>query len=100
VLLILCFASICSAASVNVSVRFGLHDKRRHGESISISPDSKLAACTDSFGRVLLLETARGIAVRMWKGRWRHCVAVYLVTNIFDFSQDFVIDVNCKNVLF
>lgn len=48
--------------------RFGLHDKRRLGESISISPDSKLAACTDSFGRVLLIETTRGIAVRMWKG--------------------------------
>ncbi|KAI0237109.1 Rab3 GTPase-activating protein non-catalytic subunit [Lamellibrachia satsuma] len=48
--------------------RFGLHDKRRLGESVSLSPDSKLAACTDSFGRVLLLETTRGIAVRMWKG--------------------------------
>ena len=49
--------------------RFGLPDKRRVGDSIVLSPDNSLAATTDSFGRVMLLDLSRGIAVRMWKGR-------------------------------
>ncbi|XP_055465177.1 rab3 GTPase-activating protein non-catalytic subunit isoform X1 [Psammomys obesus] len=51
-----------------LAVRFGLPDSRRHGESISLSPCNTLAAVTDDFGRVILLDVARGIAVRMWKG--------------------------------
>lgn len=49
-------------------VRFGLPDSRRHGESICLSPCNTMAAVTDDFGRVMLLDVARGIAVRMWKG--------------------------------
>lgn len=48
--------------------RFGLPDSRRHGESICLSPCNTLAAVTDDFGRVILLDVARGIAIRMWKG--------------------------------
>ena len=48
--------------------RFGLPDKRRHGERLHLSPDNKLAAVTDSFGRVMLVDIHRGIALRMWKG--------------------------------
>ncbi|XP_069624574.1 rab3 GTPase-activating protein non-catalytic subunit isoform X1 [Ranitomeya imitator] len=51
-----------------LAVRFGLPDSRRHGESISLSPCNTLAAVTDDFGRVILLDVGRGIAVRMWKG--------------------------------
>ncbi|KAM6165927.1 rab3 GTPase-activating protein non-catalytic subunit [Erethizon dorsatum] len=51
-----------------LAVRFGLPDSRRHGESICLSPCNTLAAVTDDFGRVILLDVARGIAVRMWKG--------------------------------
>ncbi|XP_075386582.1 rab3 GTPase-activating protein non-catalytic subunit isoform X2 [Tenrec ecaudatus] len=51
-----------------LAVRFGLPDSRRHGESICLSPCNTLAAATDDFGRVILLDVARGIAVRMWKG--------------------------------
>ncbi|XP_016020512.2 rab3 GTPase-activating protein non-catalytic subunit isoform X5 [Rousettus aegyptiacus] len=51
-----------------LAVRFGLPDSRRHGESICLSPCSTLAAVTDDFGRVILLDVARGIAIRMWKG--------------------------------
>ncbi|XP_025141871.1 rab3 GTPase-activating protein non-catalytic subunit isoform X2 [Bubalus bubalis] len=51
-----------------LAVRFGLPDSRRHGESICLSPCNTLAAVTDDFGRVLLLDVARGIAIRMWKG--------------------------------
>ncbi|KAH0510507.1 Rab3 GTPase-activating protein non-catalytic subunit [Microtus ochrogaster] len=47
---------------------FGLPDSRRHGESICLSPCNTLAAVTDDFGRVILLDVARGIAIRMWKG--------------------------------
>ncbi|KAG8443778.1 hypothetical protein GDO86_009093 [Hymenochirus boettgeri] len=51
-----------------LAVRFGLPDSRRHGESISLSPCNTLAAVTDDFGRVILLDVGRGIAIRMWKG--------------------------------
>ncbi|RXM28773.1 Rab3 GTPase-activating protein non-catalytic subunit [Acipenser ruthenus] len=51
-----------------LAVRFGLPDSRRHGESICLSPCSTLAAVTDDFGRVILLDVARGLAIRMWKG--------------------------------
>uniref|UniRef100_A0A8C1VSG3 RAB3 GTPase activating protein subunit 2 (non-catalytic) n=1 Tax=Cyprinus carpio TaxID=7962 RepID=A0A8C1VSG3_CYPCA len=49
-------------------VRFGLPDSRRHGESICLSPCNTMAGVTDDFGRVTLLDVARGIAIRMWKG--------------------------------
>ncbi|XP_062295888.1 rab3 GTPase-activating protein non-catalytic subunit isoform X3 [Scomber scombrus] len=49
-------------------VRFGLPDSRRHGESICLSPCNTLAGVTDDFGRVTLMDLARGIAIRMWKG--------------------------------
>nr|XP_058131215.1 rab3 GTPase-activating protein non-catalytic subunit isoform X3 [Dasypus novemcinctus] len=51
-----------------LAVRFGLPDSRRHGESLCLSPCNTLAAVTDDFGRVILLDVARGIAIRMWKG--------------------------------
>lgn len=51
-----------------LGIRFGLPDSRRHGESICLSPCNTLAAVTDDFGRVTLLDLARGIAIRMWKG--------------------------------
>lgn len=48
--------------------RFGIPDSRRHGERICLSPCNTLAAVTDEFGRVILLDVTRGLAVRMWKG--------------------------------
>ncbi|KAE8600460.1 hypothetical protein XENTR_v10013259 [Xenopus tropicalis] len=51
-----------------LAVRFGLPDSRRHGERVSLSPCNTLAAVTDDFGRVILLDVGRGIAIRMWKG--------------------------------
>ncbi|XP_042302248.1 rab3 GTPase-activating protein non-catalytic subunit isoform X2 [Sceloporus undulatus] len=51
-----------------LAVRFGIPDSRRHGERICLSPCNSLAAVTDDFGRVLLLDVARGLSVRMWKG--------------------------------
>lgn len=53
---------------VPLTARFGLYDKRRIGEQVALSPDFKMAATTDSFGRVVLLDAIRGCAVRMWKG--------------------------------
>ncbi|XP_074517081.1 rab3 GTPase-activating protein non-catalytic subunit isoform X4 [Sebastes fasciatus] len=54
--------------STALGIRFGLPDSRRHGESICLSPCNTLAGVTDDFGRVTLLDLARGIAIRMWKG--------------------------------
>uniref|UniRef100_A0A8C4H9Q9 RAB3 GTPase activating protein subunit 2 (non-catalytic) n=1 Tax=Dicentrarchus labrax TaxID=13489 RepID=A0A8C4H9Q9_DICLA len=51
-----------------LGIRFGLPDSRRHGESICLSPCNTLAGVTDDFGRVSLLDLARGISIRMWKG--------------------------------
>ncbi|TWW71568.1 Rab3 GTPase-activating protein non-catalytic subunit [Takifugu flavidus] len=51
-----------------LGIRFGLPDSRRHGESICLSPCNMLAGVTDDFGRVALLDLARGICIRMWKG--------------------------------
>lgn len=48
--------------------RFGLPDLRRHGDSISLAPGLNLAVTTDSFGRIVLLDVNKCIAVRMWKG--------------------------------
>ena len=52
---------------------------RRHGESVVLAPSTggavvdvghgrHLAATTDSFGRVILVDVARKVAIRMWKG--------------------------------
>uniref|UniRef100_A0A8C3L9B8 RAB3 GTPase activating non-catalytic protein subunit 2 n=1 Tax=Chrysolophus pictus TaxID=9089 RepID=A0A8C3L9B8_CHRPC len=51
-----------------LAVRFGIPDSRRHGEKICLSPCNTLAAVTDDFGRVILLDVTRGLAIRMWKG--------------------------------
>ncbi|KAM8914619.1 rab3 GTPase-activating protein non-catalytic subunit isoform 2-T2 [Spinachia spinachia] len=51
-----------------LGIRFGLPDSRRHGESVCLSPCNTLAGVTDDFGRVTLMDLARGIAIRMWKG--------------------------------
>lgn len=48
--------------------RYGLADSLREALSVSVSPNEKLAAITDSLGRVVLIDLPRGIAVRMWKG--------------------------------
>ncbi|KAL5008455.1 hypothetical protein ScPMuIL_014036 [Solemya velum] len=51
-----------------LSHRFSLPDKRRVGLSLALSPNNMYVATTDSFGRVMLVDIERGIAVRMWKG--------------------------------
>ena len=48
--------------------RFGLPDRRRAGDVIMLSPCNNYAATTDSFGRVILVDVQRGMAVKMWKG--------------------------------
>ena len=49
--------------------KFGLADALREATSICVSPNEKLAAVTDSLGRVILIDLLRGIAVRFWKGK-------------------------------
>ncbi|XP_078349429.1 rab3 GTPase-activating protein non-catalytic subunit-like isoform X1 [Oculina patagonica] len=48
--------------------RFGLPDTLRHGTSITMAPNGRLAVTTDDFGRVMLLDAKKGIVVRIWKG--------------------------------
>lgn len=49
-------------------VRFGLPDTHRHGSSITLAPDGRLAVTTDDFGRVMLLDAKKAVVVRIWKG--------------------------------
>lgn len=49
-------------------VRFGLPDTRRHGNSITLAPNGRLAVTTDDFGRVMLLDAKQAVVVRIWKG--------------------------------
>ena len=51
--------------------RFGIRDLRRHGEKIIVSPGLHIAAVCDSFGRIIIYDIHRGIAIRMFKGE-RH----------------------------
>lgn len=48
------------------SLRF--FDKERYATSIVSSPDKRLAAVTDDFGRVLLIDVTNWLVVRVWKG--------------------------------
>lgn len=48
--------------------RFGLCDIRRTAFSVVLSPDHQFAAVSDSLGRVLVVDTNRGVTVRMFKG--------------------------------
>ncbi|XP_070571342.1 rab3 GTPase-activating protein non-catalytic subunit-like [Ptychodera flava] len=52
----------------SLGIRFGLPDLRRHGNSITLSPSRTLAVTNDSFGRVILIDVTRGVAIRVWKG--------------------------------
>ncbi|KAM7446520.1 Rab3 GTPase-activating protein non-catalytic subunit [Porites harrisoni] len=52
----------------SLSARFGLPDSPRHGNSITLSPNGRLAVTTDEFGRVMLLDAKKAIVVRLWKG--------------------------------
>ncbi|CAF1203976.1 unnamed protein product [Adineta ricciae] len=48
--------------------RFGIRDLRRHGEKIIVSPGLHIAAVCDSFGRIIVYDIHRGIAIRIFKG--------------------------------
>ena len=48
--------------------RFAIRDLRRHGEKIIVSPGLHIAAVCDSFGRIIVYDIQRGIAIRMFKG--------------------------------
>lgn len=48
--------------------RFGLCDLRRTATDVILSPNKKLAAVSDALGRVLLVDTFRGVVLRIFKG--------------------------------
>ncbi|UJR30170.1 hypothetical protein I4U23_017710 [Adineta vaga] len=48
--------------------RFSIRDLRRHGEKIIVSPGLHIAAVCDSFGRIIVYDIHRGIAIRIFKG--------------------------------
>ncbi|XP_047990659.1 rab3 GTPase-activating protein regulatory subunit isoform X1 [Leguminivora glycinivorella] len=51
-----------------LSLRAGLKDPSRAATSVAVSPDRRLAAVSDSLGRVSVLDVARGHLVRLFKG--------------------------------
>lgn len=50
------------------SVRSVAEDARRRSRCLALSPTGRLAAVTDTLGRVLLIDTSRMLVIRMWKG--------------------------------
>lgn len=54
--------------SENLSMRNGLYDGQRHGNVVAVSPDRRLAAIVDNFGRVAVLDVTRGHLIRLFKG--------------------------------
>ncbi|KAF2360616.1 Rab3GAP regulatory subunit C-terminal [Trinorchestia longiramus] len=64
-------------AGVPVPYRWCLPEGRRCGTTVAVSPDPRLAAVTDTFGRVVLVDVAAGYAVRIWKG-YREAVVGWL----------------------
>lgn len=59
-----------------IKIRFGLADHRREGASITLSPDGRLAASTDEFGRIMLMSMKDRIVLRSWKG-WLFVIIYY-----------------------
>lgn len=51
-----------------MTCRFGLCDLRRAATDIILSADHRLAAVCDTLGRILLVDTFKGIVIRMFKG--------------------------------
>ncbi|KAG3165026.1 hypothetical protein PI124_g4824 [Phytophthora idaei] len=43
-------------------------DERRRCRVLVLSPTGRLAAVSDTFGRILLVDTSRMLVIRMWKG--------------------------------
>lgn len=54
--------------SETLTLRSGLYDAQRQGSSVVISPDRRLAAIADSFGRVAVLDVKKGHLIRLFKG--------------------------------
>ncbi|XP_022917832.2 rab3 GTPase-activating protein non-catalytic subunit [Onthophagus taurus] len=61
-------SSVTLLPSESMACRFGLCDLRRVATNVILSPDKKLAAISDSLGRVILVDTHKGIALRIFKG--------------------------------
>ncbi|KAJ3426383.1 rab3-gap regulatory domain [Anaeramoeba flamelloides] len=53
---------------VEVNIKWKINDVKREVNNIYASPNSRFAALTDNFGRVLLLDTINFLIIRMWKG--------------------------------
>lgn len=53
---------------INKPATISLYDRDRLATSIVSSPDKRLAAVTDDFGRILLLDATNMVIIRIWKG--------------------------------
>ncbi|GJQ87312.1 hypothetical protein Trydic_g17361 [Trypoxylus dichotomus] len=61
-------SSITFLPADSMTCRFGLCDAHRIASDIILSPNKKLAAVSDTLGRVMLIDTHKGIAIRIFKG--------------------------------
>lgn len=53
---------------ITKSTAQSFYDRDRRATSIVASPDKRLLAITDDFGRILLVDVTNWLIVRMWKG--------------------------------
>ncbi|CAG2100235.1 unnamed protein product [Medioppia subpectinata] len=56
-----------SESATVLPLKLGLFDERR-ALSMTVSPNKRLAAVVDDYGRVTLIDVSARLAVRMWKG--------------------------------
>lgn len=49
-------------------LRYGFYDDHRSSNRIWLSPYNQLAAIADSLGRIILIDCAHNIIIRVWKG--------------------------------
>ncbi|XP_023289091.1 rab3 GTPase-activating protein non-catalytic subunit isoform X2 [Orussus abietinus] len=60
--------SVAKEAIERMTCRFGLSDAVREGLCIVAAPVRTFCVVSDTMGRVILVDTKRGLALRMWKG--------------------------------
>lgn len=73
--------------AVPLSSKFYLNDQQRQMLSIVLDPTGRVAAATDQFGRVLLIDTFEGVVVRMWKGGYRDAQCGWLQHSTYDETE-------------
>lgn len=70
--------------SISSKLRFSLKDSKRQASQMIVSPGGCLGATVDCLGRIILFDTGRLLALRMWKVRSPACIISRLENSIYN----------------